>query len=49
MEKSLIWEIKDLMFLRYLQTSELPDTICFVGLDDMEMFSHVITTWFFLP
>lgn len=29
------------------EASELSDTICFVGLDDMEMFSRVITVWFF--
>lgn len=44
MEKSLVWKIKrsyDLCLSS--ETSELPDTICFIGLDVMEIFTRVIT------
>lgn len=49
-EKSLVWKIKGSYDLRLSsETSELPDTICFIGLDDMEIFSHAITAWGFFP
>jgi len=48
MEKSLIWEIRGFNDLPLsAEASELPDTICFIGLDDVEMFGHIITAWIF--
>lgn len=50
MEKSLVWKIKGSNDLPLSsETSELPDTICFIGLDGMEIFSHAITAWVFFP